>query len=239
MIILITGGASGLGLAITKQLATNKSNTIYVTYNSSEATAKALTSEFENVKMVHCDFKKEESLHELVQQIESIQPDVIINNALASLDTNHFHKTHPSEFLNGFASNILPIISITQACISVFRKKKFGKIITILSSYIINKPPIGLSRYVAEKNYLLSLSKSWAIENAKFNITSNCVSPSTMKTNLTANTDERVVEEMTNQHPLKQLLQVEEVADTVNYLVNASQQINGTNLIINAASDLI
>ena len=96
-----------------------------------------------------------------------------------------------------------------------------------------------MSEYVASKNYLLSLSKSWATENAKFNISANCISPSMMLTNLTSDTDERIVEEMQNAHPLKKLITPVEVAESINYLINASQQINGTNMIMNAAADIV
>ncbi len=142
-------------------------------------------------------------------------------------------------FNDGFRENVLPVIQITQQAIKQFRKKKFGKIITILSSAIINKPPVGWSEYAANKAYLLSMSKSWATENAAFNITSNCISPSLMLTNLTSDMDERLVETYEQNHPLKKALSTSEVAETVAYLVGATQQINGTNLIINSGTDVV
>jgi len=99
---------------------------------------------------------------------------------------------------------------------------------------LLNTPPIGSAVYVANKAYLEKLTKVWASENAKFNISSNSVSPSFMQTNLTAGIDERVVEQIKENHPLKNLLTVDEVAETVSFLVNASNQINGIDIIINA-----
>jgi 3-oxoacyl-[acyl-carrier protein] reductase len=238
MNILITGGASGLGEAITRLLAQDQSNKVYFTYYNSVDKALALEEEYSNVKAVKCDFRNGASILELKNKLSEFDIDALINNALTGLHKKHFHKTDPELFLSGFKNNILPTIHIVQAAINHFRKKKFGKIITILSSYIINKPPIGLSEYVATKEYLYALSKSWATENATFNITANCISPSFMQTGLTNDTDERIVEEMQKNHPLKKFLQPEEVASTVLFLLNATQQINGTNLIINAASDI-
>jgi hypothetical protein len=60
-----------------------------------------------------------------------------------------------------------------------------------------------------------------------------------MQTQLTQDTDERIIEDMQKNHPLKSLLQTNEVADAVGFLVNATQHINGMNLIINAASDIV
>jgi len=165
--------------------------------------------------------------------------DVLINNAFSGIKKEHFFKMDQAHFSTSFSENIIPVIRITQKAIGIFRKNRFGKIITILSSSILNKPPIGWSCYVAEKNYLLSLAKSWAIENSKFNITSNMISPSFMLTDLNKDTDERLLEDMRSKLPLQAFLKPEEVAESVRFLVYCTQQINGHNLIINQAENLI
>jgi NAD(P)-dependent dehydrogenase (short-subunit alcohol dehydrogenase family) len=142
-------------------------------------------------------------------------------------------------YSNGFNNNILPVIQITQAAISFFRKKKCGKIITVLSSAIIGKPLLGSSAYTAEKQYLLSLAKSWAIENAAFNITSNCVSPDFMLTAIHKDVDERIIEGIKSASPLKRLLSVEEVSEIVMFLLNATSQMNGVNIPINAGNSIL
>ncbi len=238
MNILITGGASGLGAAITRVLASDSANKIYFTYFRSSDKAKKLGSEFPNTQAICCNFLEEADLQALITQIDSMDLDVLINNALCGLTQAHFHKQSPDTFTNSYKSNVLPTLLITQKAILKFRKKKFGKIITILTSYLL-KPPIGMSEYIANKAYLASMSKSWAIENAKFNISSNCVSPSMLRTDLTKDIDERIIDELIKKHPLKKLLAPEEVASEVLALVNSSQHINGTNRIINAAEDVI
>ena len=60
-----------------------------------------------------------------------------------------------------------------------------------------------------------------------------------MLTGLTKDTDERILDQMLQEHPLKKLLTTDEVADAVLYLLHASQHVNGTNLIINAGVDLV
>ncbi len=239
MNILITGGASGFGEAITRNLAAVADNKVYFTYCRSAEKAKALEKEFANVKGVYCDFSNENSIDAILHEIEKWNIEVLINNALTGLQTIHFHKMPAESFLEDFRKNILPVIKITQAAILHFRKQKHGKIITILSSYVDGNPPIGLSAYVASKNYLLSLSKSWAIENSKFNITTNCISPSFLQTGLTADTDERVIEEMINKHPDKKLLTLEEVAGSVKYFVNAGPEVNQVHLVINSRKDFL
>jgi len=238
MNILITGGASGLGRAITSALAINKDNLVYFTYCNSKQEAINLEQEFSNVKGIHCDFTNDESILSLLAEMEKMQLQVLINNAMQGLYKVHFHKMKTNDFLSSFNTNVLQVVKISQKAIEMFRKVKFGKIITVLSSAIINKPPIGWSTYVAEKNYLLSLSKSIATENVSFNITSNCISPSFMLTDLNKDVDERILEDMESKHPLKKFLTINETAESIVFLVAANQQINGINMIINAGSDL-
>lgn len=236
MEILITGGASGLGFALTEKIAQALPNSkIYFTYSNSKNNSDILTSKYPKTFGVKCDFGADDEVDNLCSFLKDRNIDIIINNALAKLERNYFHKTSEEFIMQSFNLNILPVLKITQAFIIKARKRKSGKIITILSSAITNLPPIGMSVYVAEKNYLLSMHKSWASENAAFNMTSNCISPGFMNTNLNSNTDSRIVDEMTSSHPLKKLLTVEEVADTVLFLVQATPQLNMQNIIINSS----
>lgn len=237
--ILITGGASGLGKAITKKLASIENFKVFVTYNNSIDSAVELENSFPNIKSIKCDFSKTEDIDNLLVLINEVGINVLINNALTSLNIQHFHKTNVDIYQNSFLNNVIPTIKITKDVIKICRKKKFGKIINILSSAIINVPPIGWSEYTANKAYLFAMSKSWAIENAKFNITSNCISPQFMHTKLHKDLDTRVVEEIVDKHPLKKILQPEEVADIVFFYVMCSAQVNGTNFIVNAGTSMV
>lgn len=239
MNILITGGASGLGEAITRILAKDSKNTIYFTYSNSELSAKKIEIEFSNANSIKCDFRDVESINLITDKIGILDIDILVNNAFTGeFLKSHFHKTLSADFLIDFKVNIVPTIEITQEVIKNFRKKKSGKIITILTAALVDSPPIGSSVYVANKAYLRQLTKVWANENAKFNITSNSVSPSFMKTKLTSEVDERIIEQMTLNHPLRKLLTTEEVAEAVLFLTNASSQINGVDIIMNSGINI-
>lgn len=234
MNILITGGGSGLGKAITRTLAKDSAHTIYFTFSNSLQNAKKIEADCANTNAIKCDFKNEQEVSALVNGIDELGIDVLINNAYHdTANRTYFHKVDEKEFAADFMLNVIPTIRITQAAILHFRRKKRGKIITVLTSGLANTPPLGWSCYTANKAYLGSLVKSWANENIKFNITSNAVSPSFMQTNLTSGVDDRIIEQMTANHPLKKLLTVEEVAETILFLTKATPQINGVDLLIN------
>lgn len=239
MRILITGGASGLGREITLLLAQNKEHEILITVNNSVLKATELSSEHSNISFIKCNYTVQDDLNALFEKVALFKPQVLINNAFTGFQKKKFDKLPIESFQESFEKNISPVISLTQHCIKAFKKEKYGKIITILSSAILNHPPIGWSIYTAEKNYMLSLSKSWSTEYKSYNITSNSISPSFMMTNLNKDMDERVIENMINSHPLKELLPPLEVAKTVQFIIDASQHLNGTNIILNTAENVI
>lgn len=239
MNILVTGGASGLGKSITIDLLKNKNNKVYFTFCGSKENANEITSKFSNSKAIKCDFKDLDSVNSLCHTINEINLDVLINNAYSGNAINkYFHKNNIDDFSNDFVINIIPTILITQSAISYFKKQKKGKVITILTSFLINTPPIGASLYVANKAYLKSLTKSWAHENKKFNITSNSVSPSFMHTNFTSDVDSRIIDQIIKDNPLKRILSTKETAESVSFLVNCTQHINGVDLVINSAENI-
>ena len=239
MNIIITGGASGLGGSITRALAKDPGNTVYFTYSRSKEKADRITADHPNTVAVKCDFRSGDEVQQLTAALRGYDPDVLIHNAYSGeFLKSHFHKIPPEDFLTDFTNNILPVIRITQVAIDHFRKKKLGKIITVLTAGLHNIPPMGSSVYLANKAYLEKLTKIWAAENARFNITSNSVSPAFLQTDMTADFDERLVSNMIEAHPLKRLLTVEEVTESVLFLVRCSPQINGTDLLINAATTI-
>ena len=131
----------------------------------------------------------------------------------------------------------MPLIKISQACIAGMRKRKFGKIINIITSYVMDVPPTGFSVYTATKAYIRQLSKSMSKELGRFNITSNCILPDYMQTDF-GQVEDFQLEQMKNAHPLKELLKPQEVAEVVCQLLNTTQQLNGVEIPINAAQHM-
>ncbi|RZL69063.1 MAG: SDR family oxidoreductase [Pedobacter sp.] len=239
MNVLITGGSSGLGSAITKQMASEGKYNVYFTYARSKDKAKAIERQYSNCKAIKCDFKIAAEIEELIGIIPELDIEILINNAYTGqfLDS-YFHKSKEFDFMESFSNNILPVIKITQTCITHFRKKKHGKIVTVLTAALVNNPPIGAAIYTANKAYLMQLSKVWATENSKYGITANTISPAFMQTDFTDSIDDRIVEQIISGHPLKRLLTTDEVAESVLFLAKSTQQINGIDLLLNSAVNI-
>jgi len=238
MKVLLTGGTSGLGYALTRKIILDSNIELYISYNKSIDKASEL-SEHPNCTTLQCDFNNPDSVTTLCESIMRIKPDILINNAHNGFEKNHFHKIDYLHFESKFKSNILSTLRITQAFVQQRKTNKLtGKIITVLSSVLINKPPAGWSEYAASKAYLHSMVKSWASEYLKNGITSNAISPEFMHTNMHKEEDERIIEQMTKNHPNKRLLTVDEVTDSIIFLLHSNQYINGINLVLNSGSNI-
>jgi 3-oxoacyl-[acyl-carrier protein] reductase len=238
MKILVTGGASGLGEAITKSFAADAADQVVFTYCNSEENSRRLENLYPNAKGIRCDFRNPEEVAMLAKKIIELDPDVLVNNAFSEpIHKQHFQKLPGAVFTRGFMHTVMPVIELSQAAVAAFRKKKAGKIITVLSSAILQKPPIGWSEYTAAKAYLQSICKSIAAENGAFNISSYAVSPSLLKTKLTSDIDERIMEEIALNSPLGRLLTTDEVADTIYRIAKTSDYASGSNIALNAVTD--
>lgn len=239
MTILITGGSRGLGRALVETLAADLDNQIIFTYCHHEEEAQVLAGRFQNVCAQQVDFFNEESVGVFAERLEVEPIDVLINNAYAgNPQGTHFYKSDPDDYTKAFQANIIPFIRITQTCLKGMRKRKFGKVINIITSYVMDVPPTGFSVYTATKAYIRQLSKSISKEMGRFNITSNCILPDYMQTDF-GKVEDFQLEQMKDSHPLKELLKPQDVAELVASLLKTSQQLNGAEIPINAAQHMM
>jgi NAD(P)-dependent dehydrogenase (short-subunit alcohol dehydrogenase family) len=239
MKILVTGGSSGLGKAVVTEMAKDKENVILFTYYQHEDISYRLSKDYSNVKGIQVDFTNSSSVDAFVEFLATEQIDVLVNNAyIGNPIGTYFHKTDSKDYLAAFQNNVLPLIKVTQTCIIGMRKRKFGKIVNIITSYLIDVPPTGFSVYTATKAYIRQLSRSISREYGRFNITSNCVLPDFMNTGF-GHVEDFQLEQMKSTHPLKELLDPSEVAEVVYHLIKSSQQINGIDIPINAGQHMM
>ncbi len=192
MKILITGGASGLGKKIIEKIHSN--NEVHFTYNNSKESSDNILLRYKNVYSYRCDFTNSLDIKLFLKDIEKINFDVLINNYYAGLFLDkHFLKTDTNDFLKAFENNILPVIKISKFLLQKFKKQKKGLILSVSSS-AMSSPPVGSSVYVIIKSIINQLSLVWNAEFNKYNVESKIISPGFMKTDLTSNIDERIVD---------------------------------------------
>ncbi len=235
-IILVTGGSRGLGAEIVKKLAQNKNHCIYLTYLKSREKAEKLAFEHANVNAVKCDQKDDGAVKKTIETIllKNNKLDVLINNACPSFRPCDFINTRWEDFQEILDVNLMGAYLFSREAASIMKEYKNGKIINILSDYVINAPPSKISHYITSKYALMGLSKACAAELSKYGIRVNMISPGIMKTDMTGHMPKKYFEYLEHNHPLKRLTTTADAASVVEFLISENSAfLNGTNIVVN------
>lgn len=232
---VVTGGSSGIGKEITLFLLESGYEVLFTYFKGSES-AEEICEKYPLANKQKIDFTQASEMSSFLEEIESFDLDILINNYYNGtfIDT-YFHKTNPDNFVNQFVNNVVPTLQLTQKCINVFRKKKFGKIINILSSSL-RQTAMGTSVYNANKAYLLQMSKHWAAENVKFGITCNSVSPAFVLTDFHKEMHEAHKEIIMTAYPLKNNLIGKDIAEFIGLCINGGLHFNGNHIFLDASN---
>lgn len=234
---LITGGSRGIGKAICVQLAKDFDYHILINYNNNEAAAletlQAVVAEGNTGEIIRFDVANAEDVKKALNTWQEANKDsiieVIVNNAGITKDglfmwmtQNDWHDVINTS-LNGF-------YNVTNHLIQKLLRNRYGRIINIASVSGV-KGTAGQTNYSAAKGALVAATKALAQEVAKRNITVNAVAPGFIKSDMTAELDEK---ELKNMIPANRFGEAEEVAHVVSFLAsNKASYITGEVININ------
>lgn len=220
-VAIVTGGATGIGKAISMMLARNGA-TVIVNYNSSLNSAKELvdelTAEGHVCDMVQANIANFEESKKLIDYVinKYSKIDILVNNAGITKDNLVLRMTE-DEFDKVIDTNLKGTFNTSKHAIKYMSKQRYGKIINI-SSIVGLIGNAGQSNYSASKAGIIGMTKSMARELSKRNITCNVVCPGFIKTKMTDVLDESLVTQMLNNIPLNRLGDPDDVANLVLFL---------------------
>ncbi len=238
---IITGGASGIGEAITTMLAREGAHVI-INYNKSAARAEALAARLHQEGR-HCSvFQADVSLYDEAQALAryaletSGSIDILVNNAGITKDQLLLRMTE-ADFDSVIATNLKGAWNMAKATTPSMSKARWGRIVNITSvAGLVGNP--GQTNYAASKAGMIGLTKSLAREFARRNITVNAVAPGFIETKMTAALPEDLKGRLLEQIPLARYGSPEEVAALVLFLVSdVSAYITGQ--VINVDGGLV
>lgn len=222
-IALVTGGASGIGAAISTQLAMLGA-TVVIHYNQAERKAMTLLDKLHSAGFLgstfQADITKSEDIKGMVDQVmgQYGHIDILINNAGITKDQLLLRMTE-ADFDQVVDVCLKGTWNVIRNVIPHMSKQRFGRIINIASiSGIIGN--VGQANYAAAKAGILGLTKSVAREFAKRNITCNVVAPGLIETRMTEDLPADMLEKYRAQIPLGRLGKPDEVAALVVFLAS-------------------
>ena len=183
-VVLITGASAGIGLAAAVQLM-NKGAKVYAASRRGGNTQKATDGVGELIP-VKMDVNNEEQITSVIAQIlkENNRLDALICNAGNGIGGS-IEDTSSEEVKYQLETNFFGAVKTIQACLPVFRKQGYGKVITTSSVAAIIPIPFQ-AFYSAGKSALLVFMQALAMEVKPYGIQCCTILPGDTKTEFTA-----------------------------------------------------
>lgn len=224
-VVLITGGAQGIGKAIALELG-KQGYDIVINYLTSKKEAEALKDKITKDYGVNClviqtDVSKEDEVDKMISVIESKLGgvDILINNAAVDL-SNLFHLKNAEEFRKTLDVNVVGAFNCSKRVYHHMLDKEYGRIINISSTNGINTYYPMCIDYDASKAALISLTHNLAFEFAPY-VNVNCIAPGFIGTeNELDGYDEEFLKEETEKIMVNRYGEPQEVAYLVKFLIS-------------------
>ena len=224
-VVLVTGGAQGIGKAIILELAKNHYDVV-INYLTSNKAAALLEEEIKKnydvrVMTIQADVSKEEEVDAMISLIEKKWGcvDILINNAAVDL-SNLFHLKTADEFRKTLDVNVVGAFNCSKRVYRHMLDQEYGRIINISSTNGINTYYPMCIDYDASKAALISLTHNLAFEYGPY-INVNAIAPGFIGTdNELDGYDEEFLKEEQEKIMVNRYGKPEEVAYLVKFLIS-------------------
>ena len=220
-VVVITGAGQGIGAAIAHRFANQGANLALVDVNEehlSQLTNSLKDSGCEVLPIV-ADISNKEQVQQLVAQvIEKFGSiDVLVNNAGIIRD-NLIKNISEQDWDQVLSVNLKGAFLCCQAVFPTLKAQQYGKIVNIVSRAWLGS--IGQANYTASKGGLVSLTRSLALEFARFQINVNAVAPGVIDTPMTQGMPTEARERLIRMQPTGKMGKVEDIAAAVTFLAS-------------------
>jgi acetoacetyl-CoA reductase len=241
-VAIVTGGARGIGAAITRSLATDGVH-VAAGYHRDQETAEALRHEIQEAggsMTIHQGSVGEPAdCERVVSEVlaDKGQIDILINNAGITVDKT-VRKMTIEDWHAVLRINLSGAFYMTKAVLEHMLERGYGRIVMI-SSVVGQTGQVGQANYAASKSGLFGFSQSLALEMAQKGITVNCVAPGFIETEMVAAIPQNVLDGIIGTIPANRLGQASEVARVVKFLVDdESSYITGAIYTVNGGLNM-
>lgn len=215
---VVTGGAAGLGLAITQRLLASGA-TVTWWDRDAEAMAAAAAPLGQPVHGVQVDVGQHDSVVKAVQQTLERHPviDILVNCAGITGPNVKLWDYPPDDWLHVMQVNLNGLFYCCREVVPLMRLRNYGRIVNIASVAGKEGNP-NASAYSASKAAVIALTKSLGKELADSGVRVNCVTPAAVKTAIFDQMSPEHIQFMLSKIPMGRFGEPEEVAAMVAWL---------------------
>ena len=228
-VALVTGGAKGIGEAISTALATNGAD-VAVNYLTSEKRASELVEQFQRngnkAIAIKADVAVAEDVERLVHEAQEAlggPVDILVNNAGTQVELSTTEEMSISLWNKVLAINLTGVMLCSKCIIPGMKQRGWGRIINISSISSRSGGGPGGIHYASAKGGLSTFTKGLAKELGPAGITVNAIAPGVILTEIHEKfSTKESLELLKKQIPLERLGQTEDIVGAVLFLVSDS-----------------
>lgn len=240
-VVLVTGGARGLGRALTEAFLREGARVV-IDHLTSEAAAREIADAHPGRAIaVRADVRERDQVEALFARAEAEfgdPVDTVVNNALAgfSFDGDARVKAHEigyEAFAGQFSGAVQGALHTIQSALPGFDRAGSGRVVNI-GTNLLQHPVVPYHDYTAAKAALLALTRTFAADLGPRGITVNMVSGGLLRTtDASSATPEAVFDAIAASTPLRSVTTPAELADAVLLLASPwARAITGQNLVV-------
>jgi NAD(P)-dependent dehydrogenase (short-subunit alcohol dehydrogenase family) len=222
-VMVIVGGAGGIGSAVARRLAARGCRVVLAGRNVERL--EEVAAEI-NAQTIPLDARDGAAVDALMQSVltSHARVDGVVNCA-GSILLKSAHLTSDQEFADTLATNLTTAFNLVRAATRLMMKQTGGGSIVLCSSVAARRGLANHEAIAAAKAGVEGLALAAAASYARFGVRVNCVAPGLTRTELTrALTQNETVAKMSAaMHPLGRIGEPAEVASAICWLLDAEQ----------------
>ncbi|CAL8304138.1 unnamed protein product [Merluccius merluccius] len=186
-VAIVTGGTKGIGRGVVKVFVENGAKVVFCARGA--AAGETLAAELNKTgpgscSFMTCDVSKEEDLKRLIDETVKLygQLDCLVNNAGWHPPYKATDETSAEEFKDLLNLNLISYFLASKFALPHLRKTE-GNIINVASLVAI-LGQVGAVPYVATKGAVTAMTKAMAVDESRYKVRVNSISPGNIKTPL-------------------------------------------------------
>ena len=217
-VAVVTGGASGIGLATTKKLLSEGANVVILDLKMDEEIINGLGG---NAIYLKCDVSNEENVKNCIEEIikKFNHIDYLVANAGIGGSASKPHEVSMDEWNKVISVNQTGIFLLNKYVINEMLKNGKGAVVNTSSMYGLVGSTTSFA-YSASKGAINQMTRSLALTYARDNIRVNAIAPGYVDTPILSMVPDNIKEAMGNELPIGRLGKDTEIANLICYLLS-------------------